>query len=329
MMKRLIAAACVLSIVAACKAKKAPGEIILAIDSDLTPGVDFDELHIDVISEGVTPQEFGTIKEFGQRSQPNSFPMTFAVVSNGDPAKKVQIRVAAGLSTIPGGHSNVGTPLLLREVTTTVPVDRVALLRIHLEWLCIGYAKQNPAPDTYVEGNCPVDGLTCIAGECVDFALDSSTFPDYDDSLVFGGGHAGAGDGTCFDTLACFADAQVVTPDAGCTIPMPSGDATRVNVGLVSPRCDGGICDDSSATCVVPLDTATPAGWTEIGGRIHLPPAACRKTKNFLVSTSCATKAASIPTCGPWSEIRGTAGTFNASFPDAGPPGPCVDAAPE
>ena len=79
-MKRLLAAACVLSIVAACKAKKAPGEIILAIDSDLTPGVDFDELHVDVISEGVTPQEFGTIKEFGQRSQPNSFPMTFAVV---------------------------------------------------------------------------------------------------------------------------------------------------------------------------------------------------------------------------------------------------------
>jgi hypothetical protein len=323
-MKRFVAAACLAAILASCKAKKAPGEIIVAIDTDLTPGVDFDELQVEVVAPAGN-SNFPPIKEFGERSQPYSFPMTFAVVSNGDPSTKVQIRVAAGLSK-GGGHSAVGLPLLLREVTTTVPVDRVALLRVHLEWLCVGYAKQNPAPDTYVEGNCPVDGLTCIAGECVDFALDSSTFPDYAESLVFGGGHAGAGDGTCFDTLACFAGAEVVTPDGGCTIPMPSGDRARVNVGLVSSKCQGGVCADGSATCVVPLDASTPAGWTEISGRIHLPPAACRKASGILVSTSCATKTASTPTCGPWSEILTPAGTFNATPPDSGPTGTCSDA---
>jgi hypothetical protein len=326
-MKRSVAvAACLFTVFAACKAKKAPGELVVAIDSDLTPGVDFDELHVDVVSQGVTPPDFPTIKEFGQRTQPYSFPMTLAIVSNGDPRTKVQIRVAAGRST--GGHSVVGIPLLLREITTSVPVDRVALLRVHLEWLCVGYAKENPAPDTYVEGNCPVDGLTCVAGECVDFALDSTTFPDYDESLVFGGGHAGRGDGTCFDTLACFAGAEVVTPDAACTIPMPAGDAVRVNVGLVSARCQGGICDDASATCVVPLDTATPAGWIEKDGRIRLPPAACRKARAVLVTTSCPTKTASVPTCGPWSEVLTPAGTFNASFPDAAV-GACADAGTE
>ncbi len=315
MKRALVFALTGLAALLSCKTKHAPGEIIVAIDSDLTPGVDFDELHIDVITTA-GPSKLDTIKEFGQRSLPNSFPMTFAIVSNGDPTTKVQIRVAAGLSTLPGGHSVVGMPLLLREVTTTIPVDRVALLRIHLEWVCIGFAKQNPAPDTYVEGNCPVDGLTCLGGECVDFALDSATLPDYDDALVFGGGHAGAGDGTCFDALACFAGAQVVQPDANCTIAKPAGDPTRTNIALVSARCQGGICDDGSDTCLVPLDNATAAGWTEVGGRLHLPPAACRKASGVVVSTTCPTKTASSPTCGPWSEIKSPAGTFNAPLPD-------------
>jgi hypothetical protein len=326
-MKRVLAfAACAFAVFAGCKAKKAPGELVVAIDTDLTPGVDFDELQVEVVAPAGT-SSFPPIKEFGQRSQPYSFPMTFALVSNGDPSTKVQIRVAAGLSTIPGGHSAVGMPLLLREVTTTIPDDRVALLRVHLEWLCVGYAKQNPAPDTYVEGNCPVDGLTCVAGECVDFKLESSTFPDYDEALVFGGGHAGAGDGTCFDTLGCFAGAVATTPDPSCTIPMPSGERSKVNVGLVSARCEGGVCPYEGDRCVVPLDTASPGGWTEIGGRIHLPPAACRKTSGVLVSTSCATKTAGVPTCGPWSEILTPAGTFTTGVPavDAGA-GACADA---
>jgi hypothetical protein len=120
----------------------------------------------------------------------------------------------------------------------------------------------------------------------------------------------------------------VVPPDASCTIPTPAGDPGRVNIGLVSPRCEGGICADESATCVVPLDSSAPAGWNEIGGRIHLPPAACRKARGVLVSTSCPTKTASIPTCGPWSEILAPAGTFNATLPDAGAAaGTCPDAA--
>ena len=56
----------VLAIAAACKTKRAPGEIIVAIDSDLTPGVDFDELHLDVITP-TGPSNLPTIKEFGQR----------------------------------------------------------------------------------------------------------------------------------------------------------------------------------------------------------------------------------------------------------------------
>src|SRR5262249_7870274 len=137
----------------------------------------------------------------------------------------------------------------------------------------------------------------------------------------------GAGDGSCFDTLACFAGAQVVTPDESCTIPTPEGDRSRLNIGLVSARCQGGICDDGSDTCVVPLDTATPAGWNVIGSRIHLPPAACRKAHGVLLSTACPTKTASLPTCGPWSEIRTPAGTFNATLPDAGASSPnCPDA---
>jgi hypothetical protein len=298
----------------ACCAKTAaaPHELILAIDTDLEPGVDFDAFQIEINSSGDTYVK--QFKEFGQPKQPVHFPTTLAILGNGDPSTILHIRISAGV----GGtdETKVGRPLILREIATTVPAEGVSLLRVHLEWLCIGSARA--LGDKYVEGTCP-EGSACIAGECVDWAIDSSKLPAYDEHQVFGGGSA-KGEGACFDTVKCFEEAAAATVDVGaCTIAKPSGGA-GVNVAIVTAPGQGGIC--SRGTCLVPLDSATPAGFVDAGDRLQLPKPLCKKladgvASGVAVTTSCATKTIDVPTCGPWSAIVTNPGTFDAGLPDA------------
>src|SRR5207249_1402243 len=100
--------------------------------------------------------------------------------------------IYAGLAGM--GETVVGAPQLLRELSSGVPVDRVALLRVHFEWACIGSAFDKGPPDHYVESHCD-EGSTCIAGTCRLWDVDVNGLPAYDRTKLF--------DGKCFDTVSC------------------------------------------------------------------------------------------------------------------------------
>lgn len=279
------------------------GEILLAIDSDHAPGVDFDRFEIQVTSTSSKDGYDNLVKELGSPGL-LTFPVTLALVSNGDPTTSLHIRIATGSSK--GAGTAVGVPRNLREIVTTVPTNRAALLHVTLDWLCIGTAK--PEPDGYVEGACP-EGLTCIAGQCVDWSVDPAALPDYRDEDVFGGGSR-SGDGACLDTSACFAEGTMADVDTSdCSVALPTG-GLGANVALVVAPGQGGIC--AGGACLVPLAQGTVEGWRVEGDRAVLPRAACdrmsdpsaRTVLGIATTTACATKIASLPTCGPWSPFR-------------------------
>lgn len=307
---RRAAAALSLIVVAVACGPKTPGprgELMLAIDTDMAAGADFDRFEIEIRQQGVDPVT-RVFREFGQPGQEAHFPATFALVANDAPETSLQLRIFTGKSGS-GGNPDVGQPQNLFEAVTTIPSDRTAVLRVHLDWLCRASAKLET--DLYVEGNCP-EGTTCVAGTCRDWAVNTAALPTFTEQDVFGGGTS-RGDGQCFDTLACFDGGHTVALDADCTFPF-NGDSLHLNVALAPPSGRGGIC--AGATCLVPLDADTEGGFHASGGRVRIPPKVCellnaspKGLRGVVVSESCGAKTPSVPTCGPWSAITTQRGT--------------------
>jgi len=308
----------------ACSADQTPakGELMVAVSTDMSPGVkrDFDKLGVDIYRSGQALKNF-VFDEVGNEGL-LTLPATLAIVGNDDPKTTILLRVWTELKVDIGGEQKDEARTLV-EVSTTIPADRIALLRVPMQWLCLGSGE---IKGNYVEGVCD-EGTSCIGGKCLDWNVDSSTLPTYDPKLVFGGGSA-EGDGTCFDTLACFASdlGGYVVPmseiDTGtCSIASPGGGGP-INVALVTERGQGGICYGAIDRCLVPLDESKVAGWHEDNGRIVLPPGVCTPEKFFsgkmleiAVTTGCATKTEQLPTCGPWSTVDKPDGTFDAAPP--------------
>ena len=288
---------------------------MIAVDSDHAPGIDFDRFQIQITSSSSKDKYDNPIDELG-RPGLLTFPTTLSIVSNEDPSTTVHIRVLTGKAS--GGGTRVGTPRTLREVVATVPTDHVALLHLTVDWLCVGAAK--PEPDGYVEGLCP-EGLTCIAGQCVDWTVDSATLPAFEEEEVFGGGSR-RGDGECFDTIACFAQGAMADVRlSDCSVALPSG-GRGTNVALVLSPSEGGICADAaSGPCLVPLSAGAREGYRVEGDRAILPRAACerlaeasgvRKVIGVATTPACATKTERLPTCGAWSPYRKPLGPSGA-----------------
>jgi hypothetical protein len=303
----------------ACCGKHSLGELMLAIDTDLRPGgdkPDFDAFQINVTNDGFSTRPF---TEFGAQGLPLTFPATFALVSNGDPNLSLHLRIYAGLMMGGTGMTSVGDPRVLRELVSAVPTDRIALLRLRLEWSCVGNAYDKGGTLHYVESNCD-EGTTCIAGSCTPWDVDAKTLPDFDRTQLFG-------TGACFDTVACLAGGSTVALDASsCAFPRPSSVGARFNVGIITS--DGlGICG-ADGTCYVPLDADSDDGWRDTGSTIQLPAGYCHPAKGVqpgrirgvVISTACGSKPETLPTCGPWSAV-GDGGTFDVRGPlasDAG-----------
>jgi alpha-tubulin suppressor-like RCC1 family protein len=297
---------------AACSSKAEPkGELMLSIQTDMSIPKDVDLVRIEVKRYGVLL--FG--RDFPVGPDGVHIPATLAIVA-GKEVAPVIIRIIARH----GGKLRV-----LREATTTVPTDRVALLRMPIQWLCDGQAKE-PEPGQ-VESTCP-EGQTCVAGTCQDQAVDSATLPPYSPGEVFGGG-TGAGDGVCLDTVTCFAKGAAAVVDlSSCSIAMPENSTAGINIALVRPPNTEGICGPDA--CLIPLDANSDAGWREQGSHIVLPAVVCKRLQDGMVTavavtTACPTKTESVPTCGPWSSVSDPGATFDAGAPQ----GIDFDAAPE
>jgi hypothetical protein len=100
------------------------------------------------------------------------------------------------------------------------------------------------------------------------------------------------------------AGGMLVSPDDECTVARPDGDDINVALRVVHD----GSCDSMNRMCFVPLDMGSDEGVTLEGSRLKLPIAVCAKLRQGLVrgvyvSTACASKRASNPSCAPSSAV--------------------------
>ncbi|MGH7439375.1 MAG: hypothetical protein ACRENE_27115 [Polyangiaceae bacterium] len=329
---------------AACsQSPKTPGQLVVAIDTDMALPTQIDVIELVVTANGNTLLDNPMPVGVGTNTQ--TIPATLTLVAGDNPDLPATIKVI-------GWRNN--QPRTLRQIVTPIPTDRIAVLRMPVQWLCDGTVTTSVSDDAGAgasyDSTCG-DGMTCVAGSCVVSKIDPAKLETYTPQAVFGGAAAPSSaasttSGNCFDTVPCLGAGTLVQPDSSCTMPAPS-DMTKVNVGM---RVAGdGICDLTGTSCFVPLDGNSDEGWTQKNGRIALPPAACTKLQSgkvagIVMSTQCATKTTGTPTCGPWSSVAQTvvdAGrvTVEASAsqvlptapsrvatvgsPDAGAPAPC------
>jgi hypothetical protein len=211
----------------------------------------------------------------------------------------------------------------MRDAVTTIPTDRTALLRLPLRWIDYGGASGPMPPssgnlstlDTQAGndfGDVDPFGVVCytdpaclgerttIDGQCVDWKIDSSKLPTYDEAEVFGGGTSDGG-GTCFDTESCFEKSNELVLDASCVAPRPPG-AFTLAVKMPIGTSGTGVCVGDG--CFVPLDPQDPEGWTDDPGGVKLSPGNCKRVLDKasglkLVWSACGSKAAFAPLCGP------------------------------
>lgn len=292
-----------------------PGQVMIAIRTDMSVPEDLDSMRIEVTSLGLVRHQVDYALGAGNLLLPG----TLALVSGEDPAPTT-VRVAA--------QRDRGWTTLREAVISNYPgEEQIHTIHMPIQWLCTGedsITNSSRFADDPVT-SCP-DGRTCIAGTCVDEEVDAQELPEFSEEDVFGGDVDGMGDdaATCFDTLGCFEDGSGVEaaqfdPDR-CTI--TDVDIDSLNVGMLVPRGAGGICpDDESAPCIVPLDRDDQTGWTESGGNARLPGAVCDRIEDgrvtsLVITNSCPTKTRSNGTCGPWSSVGGEGdATTNADTP--------------
>lgn len=279
------------------------GQLILAVQTDMSVPEDVDKVRIEILS-------FGNVQfanDFAVGESGLQIPATLGILPGKDPSSPVTIRVIS---------KQQDTVRTLREVVTTVPADRVATLRVPIQWLCDDTVEQEGKT---VKSTCPA-GETCVAGTCKKKELDSDNLPDFQAEDIFGGASGPGQAGTCFDTVPCFADGfSAPVEESDCSIAMPDDEGKGVSVGIVTPKDGGGIC--GSQACIVPLDANSDVGWqTTEGGRIQLPEAVCTRLGDgralaVAVTTSCVQKTEGIPTCGPWSSVKSEPGSFDGRAP--------------
>lgn len=292
---------------AGCSADKEPprGQLILAFQTDMNIPKDIRTIRVIVSARGEVRHNVAYFLRPGEVDGVQ-LPATFAIVAGKDPSLPVNIKV---VGSGPGVGAD-GKSRVLREVTTTVPSDRFALLHMPIQWLCWDNVVESEIDGITQYSDSCGEGKTCIKGSCEDSAIDSSTLPTFDNALVFGGAPSPSSSlAQCIDVLGCFAQGQQVAVDTSdCSVALPGGSAEGANLGLVLAPGDQGIC--SSTGCVVVLDKDELLGWTQSAGRALLPKAVCDKLGSSVtgvaLTTACTTKTTAIPTCGAWSLINGT-----------------------
>jgi hypothetical protein len=291
-----------LAIGVACSAKELPpkGEVVVVLTTDLNPPKDFDVAHVRVTEVDDAGNDGKELLD-ADYSFPSSvtLPATLGIIGGPDPNVRVHVRVVV---------RQLGKVILLRDVRTSIPQDRIAALPIGIQWLCEGdqfvvESAQGP------QSKCEKD-KTCIAGACQPIDVDPSTLPNYDPGALGGV----AGNDQCFDTLSCFSGegVKVVTPTPDCLVDATSINRPNVAIELTPPQA--GVCTPD--VCLVPLDEDPLIGWIREGTSLRLPDQVCKRGLTVLLSTKCDSKTSLVPPCGALSGTQGAdASALDATIP--------------
>ena len=281
--------------------KRPNGELMLAFDTDMAVPKDVSSVQLQA-QVGDT----GQLLNFDVGPENNHLPATFGLRTSDGTSKDVQITLLAKKAT---------TTRVVSSATTTIPADRIALLRMPIEWLCT--LRVTDEGDGTLANDCSSDE-TCVAGRCQPAQVPEPTLPTYDPANVFGGGTGDGTSGTCFPTDQAFGNGLgiVVTPDidlSTCRIALDK-NADSANFALRVRKGDG-ICIEPDL-CLITLNKDAVTGWSETdangkamsgGGFAQLPPAICDELSatagavlNVYRATFRPQKVPSTPVCSPW-----------------------------
>src|SRR6187399_550531 len=160
----------------ACTGDQAPprGELMVSLVTDMSVPKDVTHIRVKVKrNDQVQHEQDFFVAPDGEFMLPG----TIAVVEGSSPAPVVSVEVV-GIRTPSSGKAEART---FSKVTTTIPRERIALLRVPVQWLCDGTAVDDGA-DSYMSSCPPIDGeeAACVAGRCQPVEVDSSTLPTYD-----------------------------------------------------------------------------------------------------------------------------------------------------
>lgn len=316
-----------IALVGACAAVgPARGAVVLVVDANVTPGLDFDTLRVHVGDAGEVVREFHYAYDAASGEaralDGGALPFTLTLQNAEDSLRERAAAVTAWKS---------GAPVFAREARFVVPASATKELRLTVEELCFGVRRRvrlgamvasdwANAVDERRAVSCGGDGLTCVGGACVPTHVDVSSLEPHVPERVFGGRPGPAREGRCADLRACFtrgATARVppvwVVPraaDDGCTVSVPSGirDPDELTVAYAAEPGRGS-CGPGG--CVVRItrsaDLASEPGFVVRGDRLVFPDVLCATHRRVYVSRSreapCAGANRATPVCASWSSV--------------------------
>ena len=303
----------------------APGQIMVALTTDLVPGKDFDELRLVVSYDGRVNNRTSltwTVTEGVVRGSV-PLPATVAVVGRPDATGPVTVRAQAYLD---------GLPRVVREARVIIPDAGAKLLRLDVSGLCFNHVVRVLGGEP--KSDCS-EGAACVLGTCEDTFVDARVLPEYDAKAVFGTATPSAKDATCLDVLGAFSGAFDAVPkldgtrcvlraaDLVAPAPAPDGglpnaadggasDAGSSDAGTIDGPVsfDGNIAVRYEANspgfctlehCLVPLTAGAGVGWYVEGSRLVLPSAICENPRpRVVVQPRGPALDASHHACGEW-----------------------------
>jgi hypothetical protein len=309
---------------------KTKGQVILALQTDMSMPEDVTKVRIEVKADGVSRYERVFIVDPNDKDN-EEIPATLSVVAGEKENETIEVKIVA-LREV-GGNDE---PRTLNKTVTTIPDERIAMLRVPMQWLCTDNGGDfiDDFGDGEYESACAKKNgkeTACVAGGCQDVRVDSSKLPDFAADAVFGGADDPGTGGKCFPTEECFASGTDLYPDADCIVAFEPESDDIVNFAILSEVGGIGDCRTGGAAtpCYIGLDKSREFGWYELeegeggmtgpeppqespsGRRFQLPQGVCDRLADgraigVRASTADAceiTKTPQYPTCGPWSSV--------------------------
>ena len=311
------------SLGAGCSAEQGPepGQVVVALTTNMEPGRDFDDVALDVERVDVAgPRERRWQYAWADGGTPPRFPATFSLVNQTSAEPLVRVRIEA---------KQRGRLRIVREALVAIPSAGRDVLPMQLDWACLDKIPVKTPTDV----QCAED-QSCVAGVCTKPAREA--LEPFDPAQIFGGGSGTGASGTCFDVLGTYNGSTTYVPEnlsGPCGVPWSGPDA-NLNVAVALPAGSAGFCYTSGGGgCFVPLEKGGASGWSVTNGRLTVPDRVCATAgAKVAVVQGKPTKAANQPPCGSFSSVgspdAGTAPTATIVVTDADAGAPLRDGGP-